>query len=181
MIYFIFKIVSSLLLNLSSYPRVSRRHPSVYNKRVLLLLMNILSVLSWDSLWSSKQRGGVLASPQHTIESIVQACWPFPLLALLSHSAGVMQGTGWLITGQAYLEPGYLHGVPPELLEFVEWGCVIGNACSAATCSQRGRVWRCLAGPRSFLRLLLQGCKSSIVPFGLQAHQALIWWLVSLR
>lgn len=89
---------------------------------------------------SSKQRGGVLASPQHTIESIVQACWPFPLLALLSHSAGVVQGTGWLITGQAYLEPGYLHGVSLELLEFVEWGCVIGNACSAATCSQRGRV-----------------------------------------
>lgn len=50
-----------------------------------------------------------------------------------------MQGTGWAIAGQAYLEAGYLNGVPLELLEFVEWGCVIGNACLAAH-GQRGRV-----------------------------------------
>lgn len=64
-----------------------------------------------------------------------------PVLCFLhSHSAGVMQGTGWVITREAYLEVGYLNGVPLELLEFVEWGCVIGNACLAAAHSQRGRV-----------------------------------------
>lgn len=59
-----------------------------------------------------------------------------------------MQGTGWAIAGQAYLEAGYLNGVPLELLEFVEWGCVIGNACLAAH-GQRGRVGRCPAVLRS--------------------------------
>lgn len=63
------------------------------------------------------------------------------LCSLHSHSVGVMQGTGWVITQQAYQGAAYLNGVPLELLEFVEWGCVIGNACLADAHSQRGRVW----------------------------------------
>lgn len=52
---------------------------------------------------------------------------------------------------------GYLNGVSPELLEFMEWDCVIGHARWAGIHSQRGAwqgcAWLCWeAHPRVLLR-----------------------------
>lgn len=172
MIYFIFKIVSSLLLNFSGYPRVSRQHPYMCNKRVLLLLMNILSVLPWDSLWSSKQRGGVLASPQHTIEHIAQACWPFPLLAsqpLSWRDAGHRLADYWTGLSGGWLSPRGPSGAPRICgVGLCQRECMLGCHLQPEREGVEVPAWAEKPAQAAAWapEACGQGCKSSIVPFG---------------